>query len=78
MTLYFIGYVLFEVGLDPNHQLDIDELTGKGTLQCRSQVDLPQTMAAYTHTRLGCGGNLDGRDPKPGWLFRRTVFPRRD
>lgn len=86
LTLYFIGYVLFEVrppnstpiaillccALVPNPLRNIPD-----TMQHHSQADHPSVLASVLDGRVGCRLDIDGHRPEPIGLLRRPLFPWR-
>lgn len=59
LTVYFIGYVIFEVGFPS--ELSPAALTRTDSVQHRPQIDESPNMASYADPRLGCGCYITGR-----------------
>ena len=74
LTLYFIGYVLFEVSsLSPFHGMSMLKIIG--TLQYRPQVDFSTTMASHLDSSMGSRRNSAWSCPKYERILRRTLLP---
>lgn len=76
LTLFFIGYVLFEVSNQLHADcLPLTMLTLKGTRKYRPQVDESKSMASHSHLLLGCRFHLDGDLAVQDWLLHRAILP---
>lgn len=47
-------------------------------MQCRSEIDIAQSVASYTYTRLGRRCNSAGCYSKHGRILRRALYTRYD
>ena len=76
LTLYFIGYVLFEESI--SSILIQPLLTSADSLQHRPQIDISQAMASDSDLRVGCRSHPAWRYTKYGRLLRGPLCSRHD
>lgn len=74
LTLYFVGYVIFEVSHFLGSRLSQCGLTSIASLQHHSQTNVAQVLAPDFDCGLGNCGDTDGCHSEPHRLFHRTLF----
>lgn len=75
LTLYFVGYVLFEVLISESYQ-KTSMLRCLGSLQHRPEIDLASSMASHAHACVGRRGHLARCHAEYVRLFRSSLLPR--
>ena len=76
LTLYFVGYVLFEVR---NILINgMKDLTNTDPMQHHPQIDLSKVMAPDAYTGLGYRSHPPRCHAKHGRFLRRSLRPRHD
>lgn len=84
LTLYFVGYVIFEVRSLTFWWLGFGNLVGRDysqlpdPLQYHPQTNNPSILASHLDGPLGYCRNTNGRYPKPGGVLCGTLLPRRN
>ena len=79
LTLYFIGYVLFEVRRDSPRKNQLEtSLMIRGPLQYRSEIDIAKVMASDSYTCLGHRRHSARGHAEQGRLLRCSFLSRCD
>lgn len=75
LTLYFIGYVIFEASDVRNLHKSVFLIFSPGSLQYRSQKMDSSAMASNPDFGLGNRFNSHGSNAEPFWILRCSLLP---
>lgn len=78
LTLYFVGYVLFELPCNIILKRTTPKVGWKTRSLCKTDADIASSnfavLASHTNNSMGYRCYIDGCYPELGGFLRRTVF----